>query len=64
MSSGAASHKGSSEKPNTNQNSLIDPDPGDTPTEVDYSRDDQDVTPVNPAATERPKETESRHQAE
>lgn len=54
MSSGAASHKGTSEKPNVNQNGSIDPNPGDTPTEPDFSRDDQDVTPVNPEALERP----------
>ncbi|MCY7322409.1 MAG: hypothetical protein LH660_11570 [Phormidesmis sp. CAN_BIN36] len=54
--SGHASHKGSSAKPNNNQNGLIDPDPIGVPTEADYSRNDQDVTPVNAAATERPKE--------
>jgi hypothetical protein len=58
MSSGSASHKSTSDKPNVNKNSVIDPNPGDTPTEPDYSRDDQDVTPVNPAALERP-DTES-----
>ncbi len=56
MSSGHASHKGNAAKPNTNQNGLIDPDPADTPTEADYSRDDQDVTPVNSAAMARPEE--------
>lgn len=62
MSSGSASHKSTSEKPNNNQNSLIDPNPGDTPTEEDYSRDDQDVTPVNSAATERPKQDSAPQQ--
>ncbi len=50
------SHKTSPTKSNTNQNGLIDPNPGDTPTEADYTRDDQDVTPVNEAAFERPTE--------
>jgi hypothetical protein len=50
------SHRSSPTKTNTNQNSLIDANPGDTPTEPDYSRDDQDVTPVNEAALERPTE--------
>ena len=50
------SHKTNSTKPNTNQNGSIDTNPGDTPTEVDYSRDDQDITPVNEAALERPTE--------
>ena len=54
--SGHASHKGSAAKPNNNQNGLIDPDPTGVPTEADYSRDDQDVTPVNPAAMERPED--------
>lgn len=53
------SHRSSPTKTNTNQNSLIDANPGDTPTEPDYSRDDQDVTPVNEAALERPTEKES-----
>jgi hypothetical protein len=56
MSSGHASHKGNAAKLNTNQNGLIDPDPANVLTEVDYSRDDQDVTPVNPAAVERPQD--------
>ncbi|MGG6267834.1 hypothetical protein ACQ4M3_12130 [Leptolyngbya sp. AN03gr2] len=51
------SHKTSPTKPNTNQNGEIDLNPGDTPTEADYTRDDQDVTPVNEAAFERPTET-------
>ncbi len=55
--SGHASHKSNAEKPNTNQNGLIDLNPGDTPTEPDFSRDDQDVTPTNPAALERPAES-------
>ncbi|MER3434554.1 MAG: hypothetical protein C4288_14300 [Leptolyngbya sp. ERB_1_1] len=50
------SHKTSPTKDNTNQNGLIDANPGDTPTEVDYTRDEQDVTPVNEAALERPTE--------
>ncbi|BAU10142.1 hypothetical protein LEP3755_06220 [Leptolyngbya sp. NIES-3755] len=50
------SQKTSPTKPNTNQNGEIDPNPGDTPTEADYTRDDQDVTPVNEAAFERPTE--------
>jgi hypothetical protein len=50
------SHKTSTIKSNTNQNDLTDPNPGDTPTEADFSRDDQDVTPVNEAAFERPTE--------
>ncbi len=51
------SHKTSPTKPNTNQNGEIDTNPGDTPTEVDYSRDDQEITPVNEAAFERPTES-------
>lgn len=54
MSGKATGNKGQYTKPNVNQNTNIDPNPGDTPTEVDYSRDDQDVTPVNPEAMERP----------
>ncbi|MCU0551741.1 MAG: hypothetical protein MUC48_20555 [Leptolyngbya sp. Prado105] len=50
------SHRSSPTKTNTNQNGLIDADPGDTPTEPDYSRDDQEITPVNEAALERPTE--------
>ncbi|KAM3091798.1 hypothetical protein ACKFKG_23985 [Phormidesmis sp. 146-35] len=61
--SGHASHKGTNAK-TTNQNGVIDADPGSTPTEADYSRDDQDVTPVNPAATERPKDQPSESQSE
>lgn len=53
------SHRSSPTKTNTNQNGLIDANPGDTPTEADYSRDDQDITPVNEAALERPTEKES-----
>lgn len=56
MSIGKANNKGNAAKPNTNQNGLIDPDPANVPTEADYSRDDQDVTPVNPAAMERPQD--------
>ncbi|MGV0023616.1 hypothetical protein [Phormidesmis priestleyi] len=56
--SGHASHSGVNTK-TTNQNGVIDANPGDTPTDVDYSRDDQEVTPVNPAATERPKDKPS-----
>jgi hypothetical protein len=55
MSSGSASHKSPSIKPNVNANGVSDADP-DTPTEIDYSRNDQDVTPANPAALERPTE--------
>ncbi|BAS59183.1 hypothetical protein LBWT_51520 [Leptolyngbya boryana IAM M-101] len=50
------SHRSSPTKTNTNQNGLIDTNPGDTPTEPDYSRDDQEITPVNEAALERPTE--------
>jgi hypothetical protein len=50
------SHRSNPTKTNTNQNSLIDANPGDTPTEPDYSRDDQEITPVNEAALERPTE--------
>lgn len=50
------SQKTSPTKSNTNQNGQIDPNPGDTPTEADYTRDDQDITPVNEAAFERPTE--------
>lgn len=50
------SQKTSPTKPNTNQNGEIDLNPGDTPTEADYTRDDQDITPVNEAAFERPTE--------
>ncbi|MBD1843379.1 hypothetical protein H6F89_08185 [Cyanobacteria bacterium FACHB-63] len=50
------SHRSSPTKTNTNQNGLIDADPGDTPTEPDFSRDDQEVTPVNEATFERPQE--------
>ena len=56
MSSGHANHKGSATKPNTNHNGLIDPDAANIPTEADYSRNDQDVTPVNLAAMERPED--------
>ena len=57
MSSGAASHKGKSIKPNVNANGTnINTSEPNLPTEADYSRDDQDVTPVNPAAMERPTE--------
>jgi hypothetical protein len=55
MSSGSASHKSTSIKPNVNANGVSDPDP-DVPTEIDYSRDDQEVTPANPAVLERPTE--------
>ena len=61
MSSGHASHKGVNTK-TTNQNGVIDANPGDTPTEADYSRDDQEVTPVNPAATERPEDSSTENQ--
>ncbi|NDJ16969.1 hypothetical protein [Myxacorys almedinensis] len=54
MTGKSADRKGQHTKPNVNQNSNINPDPGDTPTEVDYSRDDQDITPANPNAMERP----------
>lgn len=50
------SHRSSPTKTNTNQNGLIDANPGDIPTEPDFSRDDQDVTPVNEATFERPEE--------
>ncbi|MBD2079134.1 hypothetical protein [Leptolyngbya sp. FACHB-17] len=51
------SHRSSPTKTNTNQNGLIDADPGNTPTEPDFTRDDQDVTPVNEATFERPQES-------
>lgn len=56
MSIGKANNKGNAAKPNTNQNGLIDTDPANVPTEADFSRDDQAVTPVNPAAMERPED--------
>lgn len=61
--SGHASHKGVNAK-TPNQNSIIDPNPGSTPTEPDFSRDDQNVTPVNPAATERPEDQQSETQSQ
>lgn len=62
MSSGKANNKGNAAKLNTNQNGLIDLDPANVPTEADYSRDDQEVTPVNPAAMERPKDQSETEQ--
>lgn len=62
MSIGKANNKGNAAKPNTNQNSLIDTNPANVPTEADFSRDDQDVTPVNPAAMERPEEQPATEQ--
>lgn len=60
--SGHASHSGVNPK-TTNQNGVIDPNPGDTPTEPDFTRDDQDVTPTNPAATQRPDQESSNPQS-
>lgn len=54
--SGHASHKSNAEKPNVNANGLINIDPGETPVEPDFTRDDQEVTPTNPEALERPTE--------
>jgi hypothetical protein len=54
MSSGHASHKGASIKPNTNANGIIDSDSGaeeEIPTETGYPYDDRGD--VNPAAVER-----------
>jgi hypothetical protein len=52
MSSGHASHKGTSIKPNTNTNSQIDADPQEIAQENGYPFNAQG-TVVNPAATER-----------
>jgi hypothetical protein len=63
MSSESASHKSPSIKPNVNASGVSEPDP-DVPTEVDYSRDDQDVTPVNSTVLERPTEEETQESLE
>ncbi|HTL89431.1 MAG TPA: hypothetical protein VL134_08510 [Leptolyngbya sp.] len=50
------SQRTSPTKTNTNQNGLIDPKPGEIPTEADYSRDDQAINSTKEAALERPTE--------
>lgn len=63
MSSGAASHKGRSIKPNTNMNGEINADPNipqDIPTEEGYPFDDRGT--VKPEAIDRPSNpSESQH---